>query len=50
MINSNSFYICDTTEYGKYVRNGTAKNLKIPVVLEYKGLKDSGLAQLEQNL
>lgn len=31
-INSNSFYIGDTTKYSKYIRNGTAKNIKVPTI------------------
>ena len=33
VINSNSFYIEDTRNYGKYIRNGIGKNLKIPIKL-----------------
>ena len=36
VINSNSFYIGDTRNFGKYIRNGIAKNLKIPIKMQFK--------------
>jgi len=38
VINSNSFYIGDTRAYSQYVRNGTAKNLKIPLEVKFLSL------------
>lgn len=36
VINSKSFEIGNTLNYGPYVRNGTIKNIKTPVELSYK--------------
>lgn len=39
-INSNSFFIENTTEFSPYVGNGTAKNVKLPVPLQFTSLKN----------
>lgn len=39
-INSNSFRIGSTLPFKPYVRNGTAKNLKLPVTMEFPSLKE----------
>lgn len=36
VINYKSFEIGDTTQYSKYIRNGTAKNIKTPVNLKFR--------------
>ena len=36
VINSNSFYIEDTRDFGEYERNGLAKNLKIAVKVDFR--------------
>lgn len=32
--------IGDTTNYKAYIRNGTVKNIKTPVQLKYKSMKE----------
>lgn len=39
-INSNSFYIGDTTDFEPYVRNGTAKNIKQPFKIDFNTLQE----------
>ena len=39
-INSKSFEIGNTTGYDPYIRNGTAKNIKTPIVLKFKAMQD----------
>jgi len=36
VINSNSFYIEDTRDFTEYERNGIAKNMKIPINVDFK--------------
>jgi len=40
VINSKSFLIGNTTGYEKYVRNGTAKNIKTPVIVKFPTFKE----------
>jgi ubiquitin-activating enzyme E1 len=40
VINVNSFKIGDTTKFSPYVRGGLAKNLKAPVEINFKSLKE----------
>lgn len=40
VINSKSFMIGDTTAYEPYIRNGIAKNVKTPITLKYKNMKE----------
>ena len=40
MINSKSFYIGDTTHHEPFIRNGLAKNVKTPVSLNFKSMKE----------
>jgi hypothetical protein len=37
-INYNSFTIGNTTNYSPYIRSGTVKNIKMPLVLNFKPL------------
>jgi ubiquitin-activating enzyme E1 len=54
VINFKSFEIGDTTMFEPYVRNGTAKNIKTPVTLEFpslqKALDPLGPADVDQEL
>lgn len=38
-INSSSFYIEDTRDFSPYVGNGTAKNVKLPITLNFPPLQ-----------
>ena len=40
VINYNSFFIGNTLNYTKYIRNGTVKNLKVPFQLNYQSYED----------
>ena len=40
VINSKSFEIGDTTVYEPYIRNGIAKNVKTPIFLKFKSMKE----------
>lgn len=40
-INSNSFSIGDTTKYGKYIRNGVIKNIKVPIELNFESFEST---------
>lgn len=45
VVNVNSFRIGDTRGYGKYVRNGLCKNLKLPIKVQFKSMQDSLVAK-----
>lgn len=40
-MNFKSFEIGNTLHYQKYVRNGTAKNIKTPLVIKYRPFESS---------
>ena len=39
MINYNSFYIGDTRGFSPYIRNGIARNIKMPVKIDFLPLE-----------
>ena len=41
VINFKSFQIGNTSQYDKYIRNGTAKNIKTPVNIKFRPFENS---------
>ena len=41
VINQHSFSIGDTTEYTEYEGNGTARNMKLPISVQFKSLENT---------